>query len=52
MAVAQPNGKRRRMCTMDDELFELLIRLMEVADFAHKSATFGCPVGIVVRGTG
>ena len=43
MAVAQPNGKRRRMCTMDDELFELLIRLMVVAEFAHKSATSGGP---------
>ena len=38
MAVAQPNGKRRRMCTMDDELFELLIRLMVVAEFEQNSA--------------
>ena len=48
MAVAQPNGKRRRMCTMDDELFELLIRLMVVAEFAQNSATF---VGAAVAST-
>ena len=25
---------------------------LQLAEFAHNSATFGCPVGIVVRGTG
>ena len=41
MAADQPEGKRRRMCTVNDELFELLIRLMVVAEFAHNSATLG-----------
>ena len=49
--MAQPEGKRRwRMCTMDNELFELLIRLMVVAELCANSATLGLPSPFVVRG--
>ena len=41
MAAAQLEGnRRRRMRTVDDELFELLIRLMAVAEFEYNSAAF------------
>ena len=51
MAAAQLEGnRRRRMRTVDDELFELLIRLMAVAEFEYKSATFALPACVVLRG--
>ena len=51
MAAAQLEGnRRRRMRTVDDELFELLIRLMAVAEFGVNSATFVLPAPVVVRG--